>query len=391
MGNTNSGESKPTNSVEQNQNIMVNQPSKVWKHAVNGDTEELYLKPKPTHAAFESTSENIFTQSEPLESKPLTMNGGLSETSVMQNYTESNANQPYYKEYMKAKTQYLNSKKMNGGLSETSVMENYTESNVNQPYYKQYMDIKRKYLNTKNMNGGYIFNKISSLLKDTEEMEVPRISNLSIDSKLNQIRSLLQDSETNQNSNTLVGSQQLRDLLLQDTETFMNFRGGNTKKEKMKHIKETTEEESETHEKKESEAHEKKESEAHEKEESEAKEKEESEAEEEKEESEPEPEEKEESDSAQSGGEELDTELKVILKELQINNKNSHKGGKSSRKSSKKSKKSSKKQSKRTTEESAMTNGTYDVDSESDNDNDYLTSSTESMNTSDINIGHYRE
>jgi len=266
MGNTNSGESKPINSVEQNQNIMVNQPSKVWKHAVNGDTEELYLKPKPTHAAFESTSENIFTQSEPLEPKPLVMNGGLSETSVMQNYTESNANQPYYKEYMKAKTQYLNNKKMNGGLSETSVMQNYTESkanqpyykeymkaktqylnskkmngglsetsdmqnytesNANQPYYKQYMDIKRKYLNTKKMSGGEIFNKISSLLQDTE-MEAPSISKLSINSKLNQIRSLLQDSETNQSSNSLVGSQQLRDLLLQDTETFMNFRGGNT-------------------------------------------------------------------------------------------------------------------------------------------------------------------
>jgi hypothetical protein len=387
MGNTNSGECKSIKSTEQNQNIMVNQSSKGWKNAVNGDTEELHLDPKPTHAAFEST-ENIFTQSEPVESKPV-MNGGLSETSEMQNYTESNANQPYYKEYMQAKTQYLNSKNMNGGLSETSEMQNYNESNANQPYYKEYLDIKQKYLNAK-MDGGYIFNKISSLLQDTEVVDVPTVSNLSIDSKLNHIRSLLQDTETNQYSNNLVGNQQLKDLLLQDTETFMNFRGGNSKKDKMKHIKETTEEKSEA---KESEAHEEKEkSEAHE--ESEAKE---SEADEEKEKSEADEEnEKSEADeetvTSQSGGEDLDTELKVILKELQMNNKNSHKGGKSSKKSSKKSKKSkksSKKQSKRTTE-SEMTNGTYDVDSESGDDKDYLTS-TESMNTSDINIGHYRE
>jgi len=38
-----------------------------------------------------------------------------------------------------------------------------------------------------------------------------------------------------------------------------------------------------------------------------------------------------------------------------------------------------------------MTTGTYDIDSDSSGgDNDYLTS-TDSMNTSDINIGHYRE
>jgi hypothetical protein len=389
MGNTNSGESKPINSVEQNQNIMVNQPTNVWKHAVNGDTEELNVKPKPTHTSFESTTENIFTQSEPLVAKPV-MNGGLSETSEMKNFSESNANLPYYKEYMEAKTQYLQSKKINENLSETSAMENYTESKENQPYYKQYMDIKRKYLNTKNMNGGYIFNKISSLLQDTE-VEFSNVSNLSIDSKLNQIRSLLQDSETNQNSNNLVGSQQLRDLLLQDTETFMNFRGGNSKKEKMKHIKETTEEESEAKKSEESEAKKSEESEAKKSEakESEAEESEAKESEAEEKEEEEEEENKKSEENEQSGGEELDTELKVILKELQINNKNSHKGGKSSRKSSKKSKKSSKKQSKRTTE-SEMTNGTYDVDSESGNDNDYLTS-TESMNTSDINIGHYRE
>ena len=98
-----------------------------------------------------------------------------------------------------------------------------------------------------------------------------------------------------------------------------------------------------------------------------------------------------EAESDQSGGENLDTELKVILKELQANNKSNYKGGKSSRKSSKKSNKSnkSKKQSRReTTEESAMTNGTYDIDTDS-GDEDYL-SSTSEMNTSDININHYR-
>jgi hypothetical protein len=349
MGNTNSGpinsEAKPINPGFTN-------------NAVTGNTEELSVKPNVTHAAFETTSENLnFTNSEPMVSLPLKSNslmqGELSDTSEMQNYTESNTNQPYYKEYMQAKQQYLNSKKTNEMTTQ---------------------------------NGGFILDKLVSLLQDSEEPV------FTIDSKLNQIRSLLQDSEFNNNNNLVGGavdenSQKLRELLLQDTESFINFRGGDsTKNSKMKEI---TEDEKEEDEKEEDEKEEKEEDEKEEKEEDEKKEK----KTEEKEEVKIVPlSENEEDETSQSGGEDLDTELKVILKELQMNNKNVHKGGKSSRKSSKKSKKSKKNSRRTTTEESKMTNGTYDIDSDSSdgNEDDYLTSSTESMNTSDVNINHYR-
>jgi hypothetical protein len=89
-------------------------------------------------------------------------------------------------------------------------------------------------------------------------------------------------------------------------------------------------------------------------------------------------------------------ELKIlqhILYELQANNKNlsKYKGGKSSKKSSKKSKKSSKKQSRRSSETSNVSHNTYNIDSDFDSgDSDEYLTSTSSMNTSDINIKHYR-
>jgi len=89
-----------------------------------------------------------------LQSK-LQQNGGnnYSETSMMQNYTESNSNQPFYKEYLQAKSQYLQAKlqQQNGGnnYSETSMMQNYTESNANQPFYKEYLQAKSQYLQSK--------------------------------------------------------------------------------------------------------------------------------------------------------------------------------------------------------------------------------------------------
>jgi len=91
--------------------------------------------------------------------------GNYSETSAMNNYTESNANQPYYNEYMQAKTQYLQSKLhqkggensnntiTGGNYSETSAMNNYTESNANQPYYNEYMQAKTQYLQAKLQHG----------------------------------------------------------------------------------------------------------------------------------------------------------------------------------------------------------------------------------------------
>ncbi len=102
--------------------------------------------------------------------------------------------------------------------------------------------------------------------------------------------------------------------------------------------------------------------------------------------------------SEQSGGEQLDTELKEILKSLHKdsqNNSQSHKGGKGakSRKSSRKSSKAKTKSSRRTkTDMTDMdaTEDTYDLDSDSGGETeDYLTS-TSSLNTSDIQIKHYR-
>jgi len=325
MGNSESRPHKSEVAPEQNNNITVNQPNNEWKNAVNGNTEELSVKPNVTHAAFETTSEEVpFTESEKLAPMPVP-----TAVSSMNNYSP---------EVKNAVTRPRVAPTANSSLN------NITGSNVS-------------------MKGGFIFDKLASLLQDTETNVFDM--NSGNDEKLNKIRSLLDDTESNDNVLVGGGAQSLRELLLQDSESFLNFRGGNhdkkthhEKSEKLEEVKEDEEEKPEVSEVME-----------------EMKKDEEDEEKEEKEETEK---------SNQSGGEELDTELKVILKELQTNN--SHKGGKTSRKSSKKSNKS-KKQSRRNSTESAMTNGTYDIDT--DDDEDYLTS-TESMNTSDIDIKHYR-
>ena len=86
---------------------------------------------------------------------------GFSETSMDLNYTDSNANKPFYNEYRSMKAQYLQAKlqQQNGGnnYSETSMMQNYTESNSNQPFYKEYLQAKSQYLQSKlnqNQSGG---------------------------------------------------------------------------------------------------------------------------------------------------------------------------------------------------------------------------------------------
>jgi hypothetical protein len=363
MGNSASVSNNEEGIPEQNNNIIGYHTNHTWEKAVNGNTEELNLRPKVTHAAFESTSENMpFTVSEKAVPAPVKNNyANLSETSVMQQYNETNADKPYYNEYMQAKQKYLNSKSLKN-----------------------------------NMKGGFIFDKLANLFNETEVNVFDNNSNL-IDTKLNQIKSLLQDTETNNLVGGDVSSQKLRELLLQDTESFLNFRGGENKESeheeanqnelKEEHKEPKKHEEQEEHEEhKESKEHKKQEHKKQEHKKEEKEEKEEKEVEEISEQMQKTDEE----ESDQSGGENLDTELKVILKELQANNKNNHKGGKSSRKSSKKSNKSKKQSRRATTEESEATNGTYDIDTDSGDDNeDYLTS-TSSMNTSDININHYK-
>jgi len=52
-------------------------------------------------------------------------------------------------------TETYNSLGGNQNYSETSEEVNYTESNANKPYYKEYMQAKQQYLNTKlNIKGG---------------------------------------------------------------------------------------------------------------------------------------------------------------------------------------------------------------------------------------------
>ena len=343
---------------------VENKPEQ-WHNAVNGNTEQLNLSPKPNinHAAFETTSEN-------------------------QNFTQSEKNVPI---------PLSSSKHM--------VHENVKHD---QPL----------------IGGGFdfsdIFNKISSIMNDTEMSG--GIPDHNIDEQLNHIRNLLNETETNtqsggydahplllnklrdllsQDTETNLLTQdggsaelnKLRNILLQDTETnFINFKGGALDKENLFSENSLSEQSGGEH----SEKHKNhEESEKH----KEHKKHEESEKHKEVEERElvdaSEKQEEEEQKTDQSGGEQLDTELKNILLELQANNKNlnKYKGGKSSKKSSRKSKKSkksnksSKKQSRRSsTEESNISNNTYEIDTDSE---DYLTS-TSSMNTSDINLKHYR-
>jgi hypothetical protein len=80
------------------------------------------------------------------------------------------------------KMQYLEAKKnklTGGNLSETSVDVNYTESNANVPFYNEYRAMKAQYLEAKNKQtgGGRIlsFNSVESLqnfLQDNQNVKL---------------------------------------------------------------------------------------------------------------------------------------------------------------------------------------------------------------------------
>jgi hypothetical protein len=63
--------------------------------------------------------------------------------------------------------------KQDGGdnFTETSIMQNYTESNANKPYYNEYMQAKKQYLHAKLLQtgGSYTFNSIELLQKFINE------------------------------------------------------------------------------------------------------------------------------------------------------------------------------------------------------------------------------
>jgi hypothetical protein len=344
MGNS---ESKPP----QNKEPELQNPITTHWNAVNGDTDAMVSSTKPTppnHAAFETTSEEQnFTQSEVLAPMPI----------VNTNLPVSELKGGFNLSFIFNKlSSLLQDTEMEGGITDSVFMNNQ-------------------------------LSKIKDLLQDTEVAPLTGGVLNSFDmSHLDKIRNILNETETNNlvggaNSNDVMINK-LRDLLLQDTEVnYVNFKGGALNNTNLfSELKESDEKSEASHSEHKKEEHKK------EKEEKEEEQK----VEEQKEEEQKEEEQKEEEDqnTDQSGGEELDTELKGILRELQANkNANSHKGGKSSKKNSKKSK-SSKKQSRRsTTEASNASNNTYNID-DSD-DEDYLTS-TSSMNTEDINIRHYR-
>jgi len=190
------------------------------------------------------------------------------------------------------------------------------------------------------MNGGYNSNdtlsKLSNLLQDSESNLTGSANNTNI---VNKLSSLLESTETNDYA--------------------VNFRGGNLDSENLftsedKHLKS---EESEKHLKSE-------ESEKNVKSE----------------------------ESEQSGGVELDSELKNILMTLKKENAGKNKNVISGGKTKKGSKKSKKSKSSRRSATSAVGSDSNNSDEYTDSDSsteEYLTS-TSSLNTSDINVKHYR-
>jgi hypothetical protein len=345
------GNSESRNKLSEQNEVIENKPHQnQWHDAVNGNTEQLQVsspKPPVNHAVFETTSENEnFTVTENLKPAPVStpihenvkLTGGI-DLSFIYNKLSN----------------LVQDTEMDGGLSDNILMNNH-------------------------------LSKIKELLQDSEtEAQLGGNSSFNND-HFDKIKELLQETE----SNNLVGGgsnvidinpmiNKLRDLLLQETENnIINFKGGNLNNENLFSENKLTESEKSDHNKEE--LVEKKES--------------------------PMPNEnkelpmsnenkelpdEEDLKTDQSGGEELDTELKKILVELQSNKDNKHVGGKSSRKGSKKSSKKSgsKKQSRRSSEASEASNNTYNItDSDESDAEDYL--STSSMNTSDINIKHYR-
>lgn len=232
------------------------------------------------------------------------------------------------------------------------------------------------------MSGGSInntMNEISNLLQETETYN---LSGGNINNTINKISNLLQDTEINTNTNFNSPIYNKLSSLLEDTEmnnNIVNLRGGALESKNL-FSDEDKESVSELKSKKDKKS--KSVVSEEEKEENSSKE------EEKEEENSPEEDNKE---SEQSGGVELDTELKNILMTLKKENasskQNSISGGKGRK--GKKSKKSKKTKSSRRSVTSSD-DETSAMNSDVDTDNEDYLSSTSSLNTSDINIKHYR-
>jgi hypothetical protein len=225
------------------------------------------------------------------------------------------------------------------------------------------------------MSGGSINNTMNEISNLLQETEVYNLSGGNVDNTMNKISNLLQDSEINTNNNFNSPIFNKLSNLLQDTEmntNVVNLRGGALESKNL-FSDEDNKSVSELKSKKD-----KKSVISEEKEEKEEKEEENS------------PEE-ESNESEQSGGVELDTELKNILMTLKKENasskQNSISGGKGRK--GKKSKKSKKTKSSRRSVTSSD-DETSEMNSDVDTDNEDYLSSTSSIGTSDINVKHYR-
>lgn len=107
LGSSNGGPPSGDSSLSGNSSLS-SIPNLGSRRSVDSDLTRL---PKPenlTRAFFQSQIDML---TEELQKIPAQQGGSIySETSQMQNYTESNAKQPYYQQYMQAKKQYLKSK-----------------------------------------------------------------------------------------------------------------------------------------------------------------------------------------------------------------------------------------------------------------------------------------
>jgi hypothetical protein len=314
--------------------------------AVSGDTDNLDAIDK--NQVFETTSEeNMFTQTEDLV--PIVK---YSRDEDSNSFTGGN------------------NESINFSLQKLHQLLQETEINI-----------------TSNMelNGGNPFNKLRQLFEQTEN----EYSNSLTDEHsvyMNKLSNLLGQDETEYNSFLTGGSDQnmnkLRQLLEQ-TETeynnlsnVINFKGGALEDVSLFNGGNMTINEN------------------HEEEQEELKKEELKKEEEQKE--------HDDDDTDQSGGssEKLDSELVEILKSLKQNKDNSNPKGGKSRKTSKKSKSSKKSKKSKSSKKSRRVPATTEYNTEttymnnddtdaSDLSEDYLTS-TSSINTSDINIKHYK-
>ena len=309
--------------------------------AVSGDTDNIDMIDK--EKAFETTSEeDMFTQTENLV--PIVKLSRDEDSNLHNSFSGGYNNES------------INSslEKLHQLLQETE--NNFTsnmELNINggNPFSKlrQLFDqTENEYSNSLTDEHNVYMNKLSNLLEQNET-EYNHLLEGGADPNMNKLRQLLEQTETEYNNLTNIIN--FKGGALEDVSL---FNGGNLDVNEVKEVQEEQEEQEEN------------------------------------------------DDVDQSGGssEKLDSELVEILKSLKQNKENENPKGGKSRKTSKKSKSSKKSKKSKSSKKSRRVPATTEYNTEttymnnddtdaSDLSEDYLTS-TSSINTSDINIKHYK-